>query len=128
MQELEPSVKISFAPGMIYVAKGLEVLASILSRASAVFCNREEMERLTGKDFIAGSRECLAIGCQTVVVTLGRGLPIGSANIVCYVCNQQNEYKIKQSGKLQELKLDTTGAGDAFAAGFIFGLIKNKNN
>lgn len=126
VKELDSSIKICFAPGMFYAAKGLEVLTPILSRTSVAFSNREEIERLTGKDFIAGARECLAIGCQTVVVTLGKGLTMGDANIICYVCNQQGEYKIKPAGKVEEPKLDTTGAGDAFAAGFIFGLIENK--
>jgi ribokinase len=126
VKELGSSVKICFAPGMFYAAKGLEVLAPILSRSSVVFTNLEEMERLTDKDFMAGARECLAIGCDTIVITLGGGLTMGNANIICYICNKEDEYKVKQIENTPIPKLDTTGAGDAFAAGFIFGLIKSK--
>ncbi len=68
----------------------------------------------------------MAIGCDTIVITLGSSLTMGNANIICYVCNKEDEYKVKQIENTPIPKLDTTGAGDAFAAGFIFGLIKSK--
>ncbi len=73
MDRLDSSVKLSFAPGALYAAKGLKNLAPILKRTYLLFINQSEMRQLTGKDVIAGAESCLRQGCQIVVVTMGTG-------------------------------------------------------
>ncbi|MCJ7655971.1 MAG: carbohydrate kinase family protein, partial [Dehalococcoidia bacterium] len=73
-EKLSTSVTVSLAPGMLYVAKGLKALIPLLERTHIVFMNRDEIERLTGKDFKAGVQELVKSGCQVVVVTLGKGI------------------------------------------------------
>ena len=126
IKDLDSSTKISFAPGMLYAAKGLETIIPILSRTHIAFFNRNEIERLTGKDFRDGARECLASGCQIIVITLGKGLTLEKSKVVCCIYNSKKEYKIKSAGEYTKHKLETTGAGDAFAAGFLLGFLKDK--
>jgi ribokinase len=123
---LEPSVKLSFAPGALYAAKGLVTLAPILKRTYLLFINQNEMRQLAGEDVIAGAESCLRQGCQNVVVTLGTGRKLRKATAVGYIRDAEHEYIIEPVSQDIGAEVDTTGAGDAFAAGFIYGLIKEK--
>src|SRR4030043_249155 len=82
VKKLKDSVRVSLAPGMIYVTKGLKALSPLFKRTYVVFMNREEIERLTGKDFQSGARELVKSGCRIVVVTLGKGLARGKAGMI----------------------------------------------
>jgi ribokinase len=125
---LAASVKVSFAPGALYATKGLKALTPILAQTYLLFINRDEVEHLTGQKFIAGVEDCLNLGCQIVVVTMGKGtkLKLGNRTVdaVGYIRDTGKEYVI-ESGKPEEV-IDTTGAGDAFATGFLYGLLKQK--
>src|SRR4030042_1304074 len=81
VKKLKDSVRLSLAPGMIYVTKGLKALTPLLRKTFVVFMNREEIERLTGKDFQSGASELVQIGCRIVVVTLGKGIDKGRSGI-----------------------------------------------
>ena len=74
-------------------------------------------------------------GCRTVAVTLGRSTPLtlktdnGNMEItaVAYIRDAQNEYFIEAPPVKTTGKIDTTGAGDAFAAGYLFGMVNGKS-
>jgi ribokinase len=125
MDKLDLTVKLSFAPGTLYARKGLNTLAPILKRTYILFLNQSELQQLTGKDVTSGAESCLRQGCQKVVVTLGTGGKLGKMTAVGYIRDAENEYLIRP----QDLgaSIDTTGAGDAFAAGFLYGLVNNKS-
>jgi ribokinase len=124
LDRLDSSVRLSFAPGALYAVKGLKTLAPILKRTYILFLNQSEIEQLTGRGVIAGAERCLKRGCQIVVVTLGTGKELKKTAAVGYIRDTKSEYLIKP----QDLgtATDTTGAGDAFAAGFIYGVLKGK--
>jgi ribokinase len=124
VEKLGSSVKLSFAPGAIYAVKGLKALAPILSRTYILFINQDELQQLTGEEVKAGAESCLKQGCHNVAVTLGKGGKLGKAAAVSYIRDADNEYVIEPQDFGAEV--DTTGAGDAFAAGFIYGLLKKK--
>jgi ribokinase len=127
VKKLKDSVRVSLAPGMIYVTKGLKALVPLLKRTYVIFVNREEIERLTGKDFKAGAMELVKSGCRIVVVTLGKGLAKGKAGMItAYIRDGKKEYEVESEKASHKSSLETTGAGDAFAAGFLFGLLKGK--
>ncbi len=126
MDKLAPSIKLSFSPGALYTAKGLKALAPILARTHVLFINQSEMQELTGKDFKAGAKTCLKQGCQMVVVTLGKGASYKTVMATSYIRDANNEYMVDSGDKKPITTLDTTGAGDAFAAGFLYGLLKGK--
>jgi ribokinase len=126
MDLLPPSVKVSFAPGSLYAARGLSELAPIIKRTHVLFLNRKEIQELTGEEFQQGARDCLGRGCQNVVVTLGEGMKSKATTVACYLASGDREYMI-EAKKTDRVSGDTVGAGDAFAAGFLFGLLQGKN-
>ncbi len=124
---LDSSVKLSFAPGALYASKGLKALTPILARTYIIFLNQSEIQQLTGGDVAAGAGSCLKQGCRIVVVTLGKGTGCGTVRASSYIRDTENEYTVESNGKDMTSALDTTGAGDAFATGFLYGLLKGKS-
>lgn len=111
---LPPTVRFSFAPGALYARRGLEALRPFLERSDLFFVTLPELQVLTGTgDALAGARALLAAGVKTVVVTRGAA---GSLQV--------GLDRIHEEPALPVAVRDTTGAGDAFAAGFIFGCLK----
>ncbi len=108
-------VAISLDPGTLYARKGLESLKPIVKRCSVMFPSGHEVKLLTGKDYEKGSKILTRKGVDIVAVKLGeRG---------CYVTDGQESYMVEP---YNVEVADTTGAGDAFCAGFLYGLIENK--
>ena len=127
---LGSSTKVSFAPGVLHSIKKMETLSPILNRTHLLFVNQREIRHLTGENIIAGAESCLKQGCHIVVVTLGKGMRLdlshGTVTAVCYIRDAENEYAIKPSSQDTVSEVDTTGAGDAFATGFLYGLLNGK--
>jgi ribokinase len=130
MDRFDSSVKLSFAPGVLHAIKEMAVLSPILNRTSLLFVNQREMWHLTGKDVIDGAKCCLEQGCRMVAVTLGKGMELelgrGAVTAVAYIRDAEGEYAIEPSSREVISEVDTTGAGDAFAAGFLYGLLNGK--
>lgn len=126
MGQLDSSVKVSFSPGALYAARGLKALAPILKRTYVLFINQSEIQQLTGKSFDTGAETCLKQGCHIVVITLGKGASYKTTMATSYIRDTRNEYVIEPESRDITSDSDTTGAGDAFAAGFLYGLLKGK--
>jgi ribokinase len=110
--------KISFDPGQLYAERGMKEMGDIISNSTVIFASEREVELLTDcdYDYRKGASVLLDEGVRIVAVTRGeRG---------CYVTNGREEYDIPAE---KTDVVDTTGAGDAFNAGFLFGLIKGKS-
>ncbi len=135
MAKLDLSVKLSFSPGALYAAKGLDTLTPILSRTYVLFINQNELQQLTGEDVTVGAESCLKQGCRIIAVTLGQGtrLELGkgvrhrTVTAVGYIRDAEGEYTIEPASQKMVSEVDTIGAGDAFAAGFLHGLLKGKS-
>ncbi|MDH5690191.1 MAG: carbohydrate kinase family protein, partial [Candidatus Bathyarchaeota archaeon] len=110
------NIKISFDPGAIYSRKGLAALKPIIRRSYVMFPNGIEVKLLTGQDYREGAETFIELGADLVAVKLGkRG---------CYVTDGKESHLIEP---YNVEAVDTTGAGDAFCAGFLYGLIKEKD-
>ncbi len=110
--------KLSFSPGMLCTRYRLKDLRALIARSEVVFLNAGELKSLIGHDnYEHGAAELLDIGASIVCVTLGeRG---------CYVATREGESY--QVDAYPARVVDTTGAGDAFAAGFLYGLLRHKS-
>jgi ribokinase len=116
LNALPEKVLVSFDPGIIYARLGLKKLKPFIRRAFVVMPNVIELRLLTGEtDYRKGAESLLDEGVSLAVVKLGaKG---------CYVTDGKDRHLI-QAYKVRAI--DTTGAGDAFNGGFLYGLIKNK--
>jgi len=109
-------VRISFDPGELYARKGLTVLKLMIEKSFVMLPSENELKLLTGKKYDEGSKILIKKGVSIVAVKLGeRG---------CYVKDGKESYLVEP---YKVKVVDTTGAGDAFCAGFLYGLIKNKD-
>ncbi len=109
--------QLSFSPGMLCFHYELDDLIPVVERSAVVFLSLDELKALVKEeDYEKGADILLRRGAQIVCVTLGaQG---------CYVTDS--------SGAAHEIAayptdvVDTTGAGDSFAAGFLYGLLHEK--
>jgi len=109
-------VKVSLDPGEIYARKGLTELKPIIKRSFVVLPSEGELKMLTGKGWKEGAKTLLKEGVSIVAVKLGkRG---------CYVTDGKEAHLIEP---FKVNVVDTTGAGDAFCAGFLYGLVKGQD-
>jgi len=116
VEMLPRNVKLSLDPGELYARKSV-ALESIIRKTFVLMPNLNELELLTKTaDYRKGADVLLKKGVEVVAVKLG-----GKG---CYVTNGRENHLL-DAFKVQVV--DTTGAGDAFCAGFLYGLISGKN-
>lgn len=109
--------KLAFTPSETYVGYGLDKLRPILEKTHIFFSNKWEMEILDkSKDFVYESKKLLEYGPKIVICTLG------SEGVLVTTLDKQFKIPAIKPKKI----VDSTGAGDTFAAGFLYGMIKNK--
>jgi ribokinase len=117
MSLLPENVKITFDPGSLYAQKGIAAIEPIVQNSFVMMPNTLELKLLTGETSIPeGAQKLIDMGVQIVAVKMGdKG---------CYVTNGEEKQTIPP---YKVNAVDTTGAGDAFDAGFLYGLIQNKS-
>jgi ribokinase len=114
---LPNNVKISFDPGSVYAQKGFVAIEPIIRSTYVLMPNALELELLTGEtDYRKGADLMIDAGVKIVAVKLGDK---GS-----YVTDGQDQLTIEP---FKVKAVDTTGAGDAFCGGFLYGLINKKS-
>ena len=96
------------------VEDNLEFLTNLVHNyVDIVFANEEEAKAYTGKEGLEALNQ-LAVGTEVAILKLGKeGSMIKRLDEVVKV------------GIIPATSVDTTGAGDLYAAGFLFGLIQN---
>jgi ribokinase len=111
------SVKVSFDPGALYARKGFASLEPVIKKTYVLMPNAIELKLLTGKvDYCKGADLMVGRGVKIVAVKLG-----GDG---CYVTDGRERHLIDP---FKVNVVDTTGAGDAFCAGFLYGLVNGKS-
>jgi ribokinase len=100
---------LSFSPGFL-CARGLDFLMPLLKECSILFLNQKEAFALTGEKPSRAGVLLKDLGVDKAVVTLGeKGCLIVDGDGVHEVMGERAKV------------VDTTGAGDAFSAGYLFG-------
>jgi ribokinase len=117
VEALPKSIKVSLDPGELYARKGMKALEPMIRRTLVLMPSLKEIELLTGtSDYKKGAEVLLEKGVGIVAVKLGsKG---------CYVTDGKENHLIEA---FKVKVVDTTGAGDAFCAGFLYGLINGKS-
>jgi ribokinase len=131
LEELSTDVSMSFDPGRLYTDRGIQFLDKFLMRTDILLINRSELKHLlTGK--IENSRSKNENFKQETVKTAGKIQDEYGIDIVVVKLGDQGSY-VTRNGESIFTKafkvscVDTTGAGDAFNAGFIEGYINGEN-
>lgn len=106
---------LSFNPGAILSSFGANKLEKIIERTDILFLNKKEINILTGMGINDGASLLLDIGAKIVIVTCGK-----------HGANLYTKRGLIHSTARKVKAIDTTGAGDSFAAGFIAAYIKEK--
>ncbi|MEM2070403.1 MAG: carbohydrate kinase family protein, partial [Archaeoglobaceae archaeon] len=107
---------VSFDPGMPYAWRGLRDMEPILKHTTIFLPNKAEIEMMFREDYLKAVEDCISLGIEIVVVKLG--------SEGCFVKTKNKEFRMRS---LATKVVDTTGAGDAFNAGFIYGFVKGKD-
>jgi len=133
VRALPGRVRLSFSPGLPYAQRGIEALRPILERCEVVFLNREELATLTGGDTPIHSIQLRNAGAKAVVVTLGDGeMSARDLDTVQGALGQADQRLTAWAATGEGTSgvrapradvVDATGAGDAFAAGYLYALL-----
>lgn len=112
---INPAINISFDPGILYAKRGSSELLPILKKTKIFFPEKKELEILTGKAWKEGAREVIAMGVKVVACSMAeKGSHIFTSDEDFHVDAQRVDV------------IDTTGAGDVYAAGFIAFYLRGK--
>ncbi|MCD6522474.1 MAG: carbohydrate kinase family protein [Candidatus Diapherotrites archaeon] len=109
----ENGVSVSIDPGCIFAEKGLDTLQPLINGVDILMPNRLEAERLSGEKELDEIVKKLYPLVDILVIKL--------SDKGCFVKNDSVETLVPA---YKNRPVDTTGAGDAFAAGFIYGYLK----
>lgn len=110
---------VSWDPGRRLSLMGLDYFKDFLKYVDIVLVNRNEARNLTGtNDYKQAANQILEYGPEIVVVKKGaEGVYAKTSN------GEEYEFPAFPVEKV----IDTTGAGDAFAAGLLLGLVRGYN-
>lgn len=101
----------------LYLAKeGIKALSKILNNVDILILNKEEAEALTGKEHTKAMLEVIAHYVNGIIVVTDGGKPI---HVLAGKAHYMKEFKAIDV-------VDSTGAGDAFASAFVYGIMKGR--
>ncbi|NVM31722.1 MAG: carbohydrate kinase family protein [Candidatus Helarchaeota archaeon] len=105
--------RVCLNPGALIVDQGLEQVEPLLKLTDVFIGSQGEVKRLFQTEELSKGLRSLLGYMEIVVITQG-----GEG---CLIATEEGEIRIPAE---QVKVVDTTGAGDAFSAGFIYGLLK----
>ncbi len=114
-------IPVLLNPGMLIIEQGFENIKGLLRRLNILILSRREFITLlelpsnnfSEESFTNAAKKLREIGIEVIIITLGKD----GALII-----SKDESFIVPSYDVEKVK-DTTGAGDAFSAGFMYGYI-----
>ena len=116
------NITVILNPGMLIIDQGLVNLKELLGKIDIFILSQREFstllniqEKLKEKTIVENANTLLELGIKALIVTMGESGAF-------LLTDQESELIL--SAKVSQV-IDTTGAGDAFSAGFIYGFVKN---
>lgn len=113
LEEIHDNITIAFDPGMLYVNKGKEFMDKLIKYTDILLINETELLLTTQEESFEKAVEKIAPKVDILVIKRSTK---GS-----YIRKDDEEYNV---GIFKVNTVDTTGAGDAYNAGFLYGYIK----
>jgi ribokinase len=142
VSRLPARVRVCLSLDTVYARQGLKAIGGLLGRCALLFANADELRQLTGQELPDAAHTCLDVGCEAVVVTFGSGAQqnhrrslLGDEEITASMIVTRRgrgrsrwpiEHTVPAVRTHRDEVVDTIGAGDAFAAGFLFGLLSRR--
>jgi len=140
VEALPPTAAMALSIDALLAHGGLDALTELVSRCTIIFANADELKELTGLELPAAAEALIDLGCQMVVVTFGQGIArqrwmeTAAANerqdeppIVCWLISKRGRWALPASSTHEGPIVDATGAGDAFAGGFLWGFLADEH-
>lgn len=120
-KERNPRLRISFDPSSLLTKKGLKPLEPLLSRTDILFVNRSELQDLVGDQELEDALQDLhRLGAKEIFVKMGgEGALYSSA-----ASGTDTARKSIFLPSLPVKAVDSTGSGDAFAVGVLYGFLR----
>lgn len=118
LDNTDDQITVSLDPGMIYASKGIKAMQKILQRTNILLINQNELDLLlrSRKDQDTKINTLLNYGIEILVIKQGKKGCLVTDGVKTYLLDA---YDVDCR--------DTTGAGDAFNSGFIYGFLEGKN-
>lgn len=113
-----PETRLAVNPGSYQIKKGLAHFKKILPFTDILFVNKEEAQKITNQKLTADKlfAKIHDLGAKMIVITDGKNGSYASDGIMKYFLGP---YKVNPVSK--------TGAGDAYASGFLSAIILGKH-
>lgn len=121
------NVPFAFSPGTAQIEDKDKIVLDVIKKSKILFVNKEEAEALLSKN-----RSFTQINEKSYIKKLMTDFKNLGASTIVITDAENGSYCLDQKGKsyfLNALKtsvIEKTGAGDAYATGFIYGYIKNE--
>lgn len=114
LKDLPRNIKVAFDPGMLYIKRGPLFMNQFLEYTDILLINENELLMLTRQDTLQKAVDTISDMVEILVVKRStNGSFIKKDDMELFI----NIFSVDA--------IDTTGAGDAYNAGFLYGLIKN---
>ena len=117
--------KLAFNPGVLQLDEGREEIIKLLSKTEILFVNKEEALRISNFQFPISNE----ITNEKIIIELLKNLQkLGTKNVVI-TDGMMGSYAIDEKGLMlycniyESLRIEMTGAGDAYATGALGALI-----